>query len=140
MLLGVGQRDYANSRALPDIVKVELSNRDVELAAQTILQATQNLALVLQGAGVGNVQFKRQQTNWHSNKRLMLRSLAPAELLASAGTGLRGSFGTRELRHTESFENIANLDVIEIRDAHAALEARANFAGVVFEALERAEF
>jgi len=68
VLLGIRQCDDAHSGALPDIVKIKLRDGDVELAAQTILEAAENLALVLQGTSVRDVQFESQQANGHSKK------------------------------------------------------------------------
>jgi hypothetical protein len=47
VLFGVGHRDNADGGALPDVVKVEFGYGNVELAAQAILEAAQNLTLVL---------------------------------------------------------------------------------------------
>src|SRR5207302_5964558 len=66
VLFSIGKRDNANCGALPDVVKIELSDGDIELAAKTILEAAENLALVLQGASIRDVQFERQQANGHS--------------------------------------------------------------------------
>ena len=66
VLLGVGQRDHTDRRTLPDVVEVQLGDRYVEFAAQTILETAQNLTLVLEGARVRDMQFERQQTDGHS--------------------------------------------------------------------------
>jgi hypothetical protein len=66
VLFGIGKRDNADCGALPDVVKIELGDGDVELTAKTILETAQNLALVLQGASIRDVQFERQQANGHS--------------------------------------------------------------------------
>jgi len=47
VLLGVGKRHDADRGALPDIVEIELRYGDIELAAKTILEAAENLTLVL---------------------------------------------------------------------------------------------
>ena len=60
VLFGVGKRDYADSGTLPDVVKVQLGDRDIELVAQPVLQAAEDLTLVLEGAGVRDVQLQRQ--------------------------------------------------------------------------------
>src|SRR6266568_5158524 len=39
----------------------------------------------------------------------------------------------------EAFQNVANLDVIEVGHARTAFETRAHFAGVVFEPLQRTQ-
>jgi hypothetical protein len=98
VLFGIGKSDNADRGALPDVVKIELSDGNVELAAKTILEAAENLALVLQGASIRDVQFERQQANGHSqstcsraNKRAReyhdkdyLRAEEPACAAASA--------------------------------------------------------
>jgi hypothetical protein len=70
VLLGVGQRDYTDGGTLPDVVKIELGDGDVEFAAETILEAAEDLALVLEGASVRDVQFERQQADGHSEKQM----------------------------------------------------------------------
>src|SRR5439155_21322904 len=73
VLFGIGKRDNADCGALPDVVKIELSDGDIELAAKTILEAAENLALVLQGASIRDVQFERQQANGHSQSTCSAR-------------------------------------------------------------------
>src|ERR1700730_7874301 len=58
VLFGVRKGDDADGRALPDVVEVQFGDGDVEFAAQAVFQAAEDLALVLQGASVGNVQFE----------------------------------------------------------------------------------
>ena len=58
VLLGVGNRDDADRGALPNVMKIELRDSDVEFAAEAILEAAENLALVLQGASMRDAQFK----------------------------------------------------------------------------------
>src|SRR6202140_4626996 len=55
------------------------------------------------------------------------------------GAALRGRFRGAHLCHLEAFQDIANLHIIEIGDARAALEPGAHFAGIVLEALQRTE-
>src|SRR5262245_8196541 len=141
VLLGIGQRHDAHGRALPHVVKIQFRNRNVEFAAQPILQASQNLALIFEGSRLRDVQFQRQQTDGHGEtKRRRAAALQKTKsLFAGGGAGLGGCFGSSDLGYAEGFQNVANLDVVEVGDAYAAFKAGANFAGVVFEALERAE-
>lgn len=131
VLFGVGKRDHADGGGLPNVVEVEFCNGDIELAPQTIFEATNDLPLVLEGAGVRNLQLENQQSNGHRKRRL--------KLLASGGAGLCSGFRAGKFHNAEGFEMVANLDVVEIGDACAAFEAGADFTGVVLEALERAE-
>src|SRR5215467_3576393 len=94
VLLGVRQRHYADRRTLPHVVKIEFRDGDVELAAQAVLEASQNLTLVFQRASVRDVQFERQQADGHNRRkrggqsktaaRVYLRAPAPACTAASA--------------------------------------------------------
>src|SRR5438477_7470615 len=62
------------------------------------------------------------------------------KLLRTAGTlSLRGRFRGADLFHLETFQDIADFDVIEVGDARAALKTGTHFAGVILEALQRAE-
>src|SRR3984893_866250 len=61
----------------------------------------------------------------------------------TAGSSTRGSsgggFGENLLLHGEAFEHIGDFDVVEVRNADAALEAGANFVGVFLQPAERAD-
>src|SRR5437879_9304397 len=57
------------------------------------------------------------------------------DLAGSSG----GGFGENLLLHGEAFEHIADFDVVEIRNSHAALETGAHFGGVFLEAAERTD-
>jgi hypothetical protein len=46
VLLGVGEGDYADGGGLPDVMKIQLGDGDVEFAAETVFQAAEDLALV----------------------------------------------------------------------------------------------
>jgi len=142
MLLGVGERNDANGGRLPDIVKIQLGHGDVEFAAEAILEAAKDLALVLEGASVRDVEFQRQQTDRHGGESgVEPRHCKKKSLFAGggAGTGLRGGFGAGNFLNIESFENVADFHVVEIGDAGAAFKTGTDFAGVVLEAFERAE-
>src|SRR6267154_1139530 len=65
VLLGVGEGDDADGGRLPDIVKIEFSDGDVELAAETGFEAAENLALVLEGVGVGELQVEKEEAYGH---------------------------------------------------------------------------
>src|SRR6267378_5243747 len=59
--------------------------------------------------------------------------------LAGGPAALSGSFRGTHLRDRETFEDVADLDVIKISNAGAAFETRAYFAGVILETLQRTE-
>ncbi len=46
VLLGVGEGNYADGGGLPDVMKIQLGDGDVEFAAETVFQAAKDLALV----------------------------------------------------------------------------------------------
>src|SRR5579863_1740902 len=48
-------------------------------------------------------------------------------------------FSGRKLGHLEAFQNVADFDVVEVRDADAALKSSAHFARVVLESLQRTQ-
>src|SRR5580765_4717329 len=148
-------------------MKIEFSDGDIELAAQTILEATQNLALVLQGASVSDLQVEYQEANGHGDNTWLkctpsifdcagrhslreCRKNRPAPLgmrlrrntsltLLAGRAGLGSGFRAADFLNAEGLENVPDLHIIEVGDAHAALKSGADFAGVVLEALQRAE-
>src|SRR5438067_1798715 len=70
----------------------------------------------------------------------MLREEWEANLPASGGADLRGSFCATDFLDAEGFEKVANLYVVEIGNAHAAFKSSTDFTGIVLKALERAQF
>lgn len=142
VLLGIGESDHANGGRLPDIVKIQLGHGDVEFAAEAILEAAKDLALVLEGASVRDVKLQCQQTDWHGGESSGEPRHCEKKALFTGGgarAGLRGGFGTGNFLDVESFENVANFHVVEIGDAGTAFKTGTDFAGVVLKAFERAE-
>src|ERR1700733_13344 len=133
--LFIGQRYNAHHRPLPQIVMIQLRDSHVNLPSQLILQAAKHLPLVLQRLRVRDVQLEGKQADRHER----LQELCWVLSARRRRTGLRSSFRGAEFGHLEAFQNVADLDVVEIGDAHAALKAGAHFAGIVLEALQRAE-
>src|SRR5258708_37282130 len=68
VLLGVGERDDADGGGLPDVVKIEFSDGDVELATETGFEAAEDLALVLEGVGVGELQVEEEEAYGHFSR------------------------------------------------------------------------
>src|SRR5260221_550804 len=69
VLLGVGEGDDADGGGLPDVVKIEFSDGDVELAAQAGFEAAEDLALVLEGVGVGELQVEEEEAYGHFSRK-----------------------------------------------------------------------
>src|SRR5713101_865049 len=59
--------------------------------------------------------------------------------LAGGPAALSGGFRGAHLANAEAFQDIADLDVVEIGDTCAAFKTSANFAGVILEALQGVE-
>src|ERR1700674_4127221 len=59
--------------------------------------------------------------------------------LAGGPAALSGSFCGAHLGNAEAFQDVADLHIVEVRYARAAFKAGTHFAGVVLEALQRAE-
>src|SRR6266850_240985 len=106
---------------LPQLLVCRLGDRHVEPVVQPVLEALQHDALVLEGLARRQVQLPDDQPDDH---------------------GRRGGSGAEEpgdLLDAIGLDEVADLDVVEILDADAALEALAHFAYVFFEPLERRE-
>src|SRR5258708_27631258 len=61
VLFGVGEGDDADGGGLPDVVKIQFSDGDIELTAETGFEAAEDLALVLEGMGVGELQVEEEE-------------------------------------------------------------------------------
>src|SRR4029077_12594795 len=59
--------------------------------------------------------------------------------LAGGPAALSGGFRGAHLGNAKAFQDVADLHIVEIRDARAAFEPSAHFAGVILESLQRAE-
>src|SRR5258707_2420440 len=111
---------------------IQFRNRDIELEPQLVLQAAQHLALILQRLRIGNVQFQSEQSYGHG-----FPGTAASLFFSGGDARLSRSFRRGKLLHVEAFQDVADLYVVEVGDAGAALKAGAHFARVIFEALER---
>src|SRR5438309_7803070 len=56
----IGKADHAHLGTLPGVVVIEFGDGYVEAGAETVFQAAQNLAFVLQGVRFGDVDFEGQ--------------------------------------------------------------------------------
>src|SRR5258707_5909524 len=65
VLLGIGESDDADGRGLPNVVEVEFGDGDVEFAAETIFEAAEDLALVLEGVRVRETEVENEQAYGH---------------------------------------------------------------------------
>ena len=59
------ERYNADDGALPDVLMIELRNGDVEFDALLVLQAAQNLPLILERLRISKVQLQRKQSYRH---------------------------------------------------------------------------
>ena len=57
--------DHAHARALPKVLVLELGDGHVEVSAQPVFQAAQDLAFVLEGLRVGDLNFQGEEANRH---------------------------------------------------------------------------
>jgi hypothetical protein len=65
VLLRIGESDDADGGGLPDVVEVHFSYGDVEFAAEAVLEAANDLALILERVGVWEPEFESKQANGH---------------------------------------------------------------------------
>ena len=63
----VRETDDTYLSALPGVLVIEFGYGHVEAGAEAVLQATQDLAFVFKGMGVGNKNFESQQTDRHDS-------------------------------------------------------------------------
>jgi hypothetical protein len=54
---------------LPDVVEVHFGYGDVEFAAEAVLKASENLALVLKRVGVWEPEFESEEAYGHSEEK-----------------------------------------------------------------------
>jgi hypothetical protein len=65
VLFGVGEGNDADGGGLPDVVKIEFGDGDVEFVAEAGFEASEDLPLVLEGVGVGELQFEEEEAYGH---------------------------------------------------------------------------
>ena len=106
-----GDRDL---RALPQVLMVHLGDRHREPVPEALDDRTEHRALRLQGVGVRHVQID----------------------LENGGVGGHGS-GAGDLALLERLDDVAGLEVLEVGEADAALEAGGDLADVVLEPAQR---
>ena len=70
VLFSVGEGDDADGGGLPDVVEVEFGDGDVEFAAQAGFEAAEDLTLVLEGVGVGDLQVEEEESYRHGGLRI----------------------------------------------------------------------
>src|SRR5690606_25691298 len=110
-------------RPLVRILVGGLRDRDEELVVHAVLDALQHGPLFFQGATPVQVQLPDRQPNDHSRRALL------------TDPGERSG----DLFDPVALDHVANLDVVEVGNVQAALEALADLADIVLEALETAE-
>src|ERR1700693_5131615 len=87
-----------------------------------------------------DVKLESKQADGHARLRRRKVRLPAARGRSGIDVAFGGGFRGRNLGYLEAFQNIANLHVIEIGDARAALKPGADFADVVLEAFQGTEF
>jgi len=70
VLLGVGEGDDADGGGLPDVVKIEFSDGDIEFATEAGFEAAEDLALVLEGVRVRETEFENEQAYGHIGREV----------------------------------------------------------------------
>src|SRR2546422_1250911 len=108
--------------ALPQVVVGRLRRRDVEAVVQPVFEALEHVALVLERLARREMQLPGHDGDHHGSTAL---GRAPDVERA------------RHLFDAVGLDQVADLHVVEVLNADAALEALANLAHVVLEALER---
>src|SRR5665213_3868422 len=56
----------ADLRALPGVLMIQFGDRHVKSAPKPVFEAPQHLPFVLERARVGDMNFERQEPDWHS--------------------------------------------------------------------------
>src|SRR5438445_4469617 len=107
--------------ALPQVVVGRFRGRDVEAVVEPVLEALQDVTLLLQRAAPLEVQLPGHHPHHHGSRPLA--AIPPVERAGDLLDAIR-------------FDQVADLDVVEVLDADAALEALPHLAHVVLEALE----
>src|ERR1700726_518985 len=123
---------------------LELRYGDIKFGAQAVFQAAQYLALVLERLRMLDMKLESKQADGHARLRrrnylLQNWRLPTARGRSGIDVAFGGGFRGRNLGDLEAFQNIANLHVIEIGDARAALKSGANFADIVLKAFQGTE-
>ena len=65
---GGGDGDQAEAGAVVDEGLVELGDGDVEVVAELVLDGAHDLAAVLEGVGVGDVEFEKDLSDGHKSR------------------------------------------------------------------------
>src|SRR5438876_873049 len=107
--------------ALPQVVVGRFRGRDVEAVVEPVLEALQDVTLLLQRAAPLEMQLPGHHPDHHGSRPLA--AIPPVERAGDLLDAIR-------------FDQVADLDVVEVLDADAALEALPHLAHVVLEALE----
>src|ERR1700674_4755268 len=82
---------------------------------------------------------ERASGMWISRVKRPIGICGPPGGLRASMRWSGGGFGQNQLLHGEALEHVADLDIVEVRYAHAAFKAGANFVGVFFETAQRTD-
>src|ERR1700693_1648635 len=86
-----------------------------------------------------DVKLESKQADGHARLRRRKVRLPAARGRSGIDVAFGGGFRRRGLGELAAFQNIADLHVIEIGNARAALKSGANFADVVLKAFQGTE-
>ncbi len=70
VLFGIGESDDADGGGLPDVLKIQFGDGDVEFAAEAVLEAAEDLALVLKGVGIREAEFESEEAYGHFRREV----------------------------------------------------------------------
>jgi hypothetical protein len=127
----IAHGSHGKGSLLPEIIIIDLSNRDIECMPYSVLQAAQRLSLGLERSAVRDVHFNGTDTDKHN---LQPPPCFPGIVNAYAMTVLKLC---RHLIYDERLDYVSDLDIIEILHAETAFVACLHLAHIVFEAFER---
>lgn len=118
----IGHAGHAEHRFLPEILRIDFSQRNIELSPQTIFQTVQDLSLLFERLTLMNQQFDGTNTDNHVFQRIR-RSMTSLEF-------------RRNLIDRVGFDHVAGLHVVKVLDADTTLISLLHFAHVIFESAQ----
>src|SRR5262249_4590982 len=132
---------HPERRALPEVVILTFRDRDVELVLHPGLDRSEHAALPLEGMVLRQKQLEAQDADHHTGRSpdasgLTLGGLGSLTGLSALGAAVRES--PRDLLDLVAFDDVSDLEVLEILEADAALVAARDLAHVLLEAPEAA--
>lgn len=135
----MGDAYNTNRCPVPQFSGIQFRNGNVEARAKAVFQAAHNLSTILERLCSLDVDFKREECDWHGFDfpvcSFRVAGIWPApesKLQTRKSTILRDHFSRDPLRN-ERFDHVVYLDIAIICDRDAAFHAVSDFFGVIFE-------